>query len=249
MIRLTTNKALLESKTTISMLNYGPNGSGKTYMIGTVPNPYNLFTERAAYGLAMKGFPVKGAVVETFEELRTEVKAIVDGKAAVGFDSICLDSLSELSGLVIKSVLGADREPKGMSEWYHIKEQLKRFLIRELINPIVDVIHKNLYVTARAAIVTDEDTKVVAGVPETIGQLAYLVRGLFDICVYSETRKRSIDGEMADVWELHTRSKGFFFAKDTLDLCNSIEEPDFGAILKKFQTKKAEMLKDSSLNY
>ncbi len=242
MRELTTNSALLLSRDVISMFNYGPNGSGKTTMLKTVPDVYTIFTEQPSLGLALSGFPVKGVVVETFEELRRVTREIVEGKRAKDAKSIALDSLSDITPLVTYDHLKAERNPKNRTEWFDIKEHLKRFLIAEFLRPIIEVAKKNVYVTARAIVDTDEDTKITAGVPETIGQFRYMVRGLFDICVYSEQTVRAVKGNNVPLWELHTVQRNLFFAKDALGICESVEAPDFNAIYERFKTKKAEVL-------
>jgi energy-coupling factor transporter ATP-binding protein EcfA2 len=245
MKELTTNSALLISRESISMLNYGPNGSGKTTMLKTVPGVYTFFTEQPSLGLALSGFPVKGVVVETFEELRRVTREIVQGTRAKDAQSIALDSLSDITPLVIYDRLKEQRNPKNRSEWFDIKEHLKRFLISEFLRPLVEVAKKNVYVTARAMVDTDEDTKVTAGVPETIGQFRFMVRGLFDVCVYSEQTVRAVKGNNVPLWELHTVQRGLFFAKDALAICAPIEPPDFNAIFEKFKSRKAAVLAES----
>jgi hypothetical protein len=239
--------SLLANKTAISLFNYGPNGSGKTNMISTCPKPYSIFTEAAAIGLELRGFKVDGVVVNTFADLEQVTNEIVQGKRAVGFETICLDSISEVTDLIIPHVLGGKQIPVGISDWYHVKEKLKRYVIHDLIQG-VDSIKKNLYVTARANLKEDEASGVSAGTPDTIGQFAFVIRGLFDICGFSEQRVKAEKGNTKYVWEMHTIAHGKFYAKDTLGICDPVEYypelngPSFSKILEKFNARKAAIL-------
>jgi hypothetical protein len=239
--------SLLAGKNTLSVFNYGPNGSGKTNMISTCPKPYSIFTEKAAAGLELRGFKVDGAVVKTFADLEQVTQEILQGKRAVGYETICLDSISEVTDLVIPHVLNGKTMPTNQGEWYHVKEKLKRYVIHDLIDG-VDTIKKNLYVTARANIREDEVGGGIQGIPDTIGQFAFVIRGLFDVCGYSEQKAVSVKGNIDYIWEFHTIAYGKFFAKDTLGFCDPIEYyselkgPSFKKMLEKFQAKKALVL-------
>jgi len=246
MLELTSNTILLQNIRNLSVFNYGPNGCGKTFMISTCPSPYVIFTEQPAIGLALNGFPVRGVVVSSLMELLQVTADIVAGRRAKEYETICLDSLSDVTQLAIKDVLKTDREPQ-RQEWYPIIDRIRRYIINDLIRGVIESAHKHLYVTARSCVKEIDNgsgMKTHVGIPDTVGQFAYMVRGLFHVCGYSESRTIAEKGYCIPAWEMHTITHGLYFAKDLLGICNPVEYyselkgPSFSKLVEKLNAKR-----------
>ena len=218
----------------MNIFNYGPWGSGKTWFCGTMPKPYIICTERLPQGLGIGGKQIDFVKVENMDDLNLVLTEIAAGKRAKDAQSICLDSLSDLTDLIKDYVLAqAKRRTMTMQDWGpavdYLRMTVRRFLEFGKTRHIV--------VTARARMEKDELTGAVMGVPDTIGKFAYVVPGMFDEVFYSQQETSWVNGVQKTGWKLNTVGTANYPAKDGLGVLSPVEPNDFAVIYEKVLAK------------
>lgn len=219
----------------VSTFVYGPGGSGKTRFCATFPKPYFIVTERIPRGLEVAARDIPYVKVETFEDLLLVFNQIEAGKRAVGCESICLDSLSDITPLVCDYVLRKAGKPRmALQEWGFAVDHL-----RSLIRTFTATLSDRFYVclTALATVQKDDLTGEILGLPETIGRFAQVVPAMFDLALYSEQTVvfDPVSKQSKPTWLLHSVSHGRFKAKDGIGFMDVTEPNDMGALIAKYK--------------
>ncbi len=237
MIEGNTNKPI--SATKFTTLIYGASGSGKTTFCTTMPKPYLILTERIPQSFEAEKRGVPYVKVETFEEFMSVLDEVVARKRAPDAESICIDSLTEMTPLITNYLLRKHNKERMTLELWgiavdHLRNSIRRFLSE---------VSKRAYacVTALQAVDKDEHTGEVLGGVDTIGKFAGQVPAFFDMFLY--TRSESVWNPAVQKNEPAFKMTGTkyqrFPAKDGLGFL-AIEEPnDFGKLLEKYNAKKA----------
>jgi energy-coupling factor transporter ATP-binding protein EcfA2 len=82
---------------------YGPAGSGKTELIKTMPNPFILSIESGMMTLRKENF--HGLIVNTLDDFRDAYKWVTQSNEAKHFQSLAIDSVSELAEKILEQKL------------------------------------------------------------------------------------------------------------------------------------------------
>lgn len=229
---------MLPAQGKFSILNYGTSGSGKTYFCTTMPKPYLVVTEREPKGMAAHGKDIPYVKVETYDELRTVLDQIVSGTRAQNAESICLDSLSDMTPLVIDMLLRQHSKPRMTLELWGIAVDHLRTFIRRFLTEVT----KRAYVCVTALDIIDKDelTGQIIGMPSTIGQFKTQVGALFDIVLHA--KQEMVWNTAKNLSEpkhfISSVKDGFFPAKDGIGFLAPVEENDFAQLLAKYNAKK-----------
>jgi hypothetical protein len=224
-----------------STLIYGPSGSGKTHFCTTMPKPYLICTERVPQGLKACGKDIPYVKVETYEELEQVLNEIIMHGAhrAVGAESICLDSLSDMTPLVIEMLLRKHAKTRMTLELWGIAVDHLRTYIRRFVTEVT----KQAYVCVTSLAATDKDeiTGEIIGRPETIGRFANQVSAMFDVCLFAkqEAAWNATLNRSEPTWQVSTVANGRFPAKDGIGFLAPTEPNEFDKMLVKLKAKKA----------
>jgi hypothetical protein len=223
----------------LNIFVYGGFGSGKTWFCGTMPKPYIICTERLPQGLGLAGVNAQYAKCENFAEVLRVLDEICAGRRAQDCESICLDSLSDLTPLIMQFVMemGGQKKTAMTQPMWGTAVDYLRNICRRLAND-VPKLGKHVCVTARACIVQDEISKAVFGVPETIGKFAYMAPAIFDLALYAEQTVSYVAGVARPKFVVHTIEHNSFKAKDGLGVLAAEEPNDFRVIFEKVRLKK-----------
>ena len=158
-----------------SILLYGRAGIGKTVALSRTPKPLILSAEAGLLSLVNVDVPY--ITIRSIQDLRDTYAWLLHGDNAKPYETICIDSLSEIcdmSFLECKDAVGT-KVPALYSE------------LRSRILPLISCfkkLHKHLVVTARETTKLDDDKHSVKA-PGVIGnKLVEDMPYLFDVVLY-----------------------------------------------------------------
>lgn len=215
----------LESTSTVSSSGlkvcvYGGSGSGKTVLTTTLPSPVILSAEGGLLSIADAGLPFVD--IDGMEALREAYAWLSDSDEAKQFESVTLDSISEIAEVCLATEKAVAKDPRAAyGEMQTTMSEVIR-LFRDL--------PKNVYFTAKMEKSQDELGRVLYA-PSMPGQkLGQSLPYFFDVVAALRTEKDA-DGTIQRALMLH--SDGVWQAKDRSGKLDAWEAPDLGSIIKK----------------
>ena len=93
----------------VKMLVYGQAGAGKTTLINTLPHPIILSAEGGLLSLQDADLPY--IEIRNVNDLEEAYKWVVSD-AANGFESVALDSISEIAEVILSSEKKNNKDPR-----------------------------------------------------------------------------------------------------------------------------------------
>lgn len=85
----------------VKCVGYGGSGSGKTRLVATAPRPIYISAERG--GLSLRGMNIMALPeVKTLADLIAVHTWVMQSNEAKSFDTICVDSVSEIADVVLR---------------------------------------------------------------------------------------------------------------------------------------------------
>jgi phage nucleotide-binding protein len=205
----------------VKMVVYGQSGAGKTSLIPTLPNPIILSAEGGLLSIQDANLPY--IAINSMDDLKEAFLWASQSDEAGQFDSIALDSISEIGEVVLNY---EKKESKDARQAYGaLAEQMT-----DLIRSFRDLPGKNVYFSAKLDKSADEMGKI-SYAPSMPGKT--LTQGLpyfFDL-VLALRLERDADGNVQRA--LQCRDDGSWLAKDRSGKLEQWEAPDLGAIIRK----------------
>jgi len=205
----------------VKLLVYGQAGAGKTSLIRTLPNPVVLSAEGGLLSIQDADLPF--IEVTTMDELREAYSWAKDSSEAAGFQSVALDSISEVAEVVLQHELKRNKD--GRAAYGELNTTMQ-----ELIRAFRDLPGKHVYMSAKLEKSQDEMGKLLFN-PSMPGKS--LTQGLpyfFDEVLALRVER---DAEGATQRALMCDSDGVWLAKDRSGKLEAWETPDLGAIITK----------------
>lgn len=205
----------------VKLLVYGNSGSGKTSLIPTLPSPIVLSAEGGLLSIADADVPF--IEVNSYETLMEAYRWITQSDESKHFESIALDSISEIAEVVLNYEKKIAKDPR--QAYGAMQEQMT-----DLIRAFRDVPGKHVYFTAKCEKATDETGRLLfaPSMPgnKTGQQLPYF---------FDEVLALRVEKDAAGVAQraLMCDSDGIWLAKDRSGKLAAWEAPDLGAIIKK----------------
>lgn len=205
----------------VKLLVYGQAGAGKTSLIATLPNPLVLSAEGGLLSIAATDTPY--IEIDNLSTLVDAYKWIIDSEEAKGFETIALDSISEIAEVVLNAEKKASKDPR---QAYGAMQEKMQDIIRDFR----DIKGKHVYFTAKLEKQQDEMGRILYA-PSMPGnksgqQLPYF----FDEVLALRVEKGE-DGK--PVRALMCESDGLWTAKDRSGKLDAWEAPDLGEIIRK----------------
>jgi len=212
-----------------SQLNYGPPGSGKTYLAVSagLAGFKTLFidTEKGRKTLAgAKNVDIWPAEVEA--EIREVYQFLRDGKS--GYDVVFLDSLTSLQKRYTDDLKDSRGHKFGVKEWGEIIDWTRR-----IVRAFRDLPNITLVINCHSKEIAGDDGEALRIRPDLSGStLPHDVGGMFDVVGYCHTRAKN-DGidyviGFAPTTERHiTKNRGGCLL--------AVEPADFGVIAGKIK--------------
>lgn len=221
----------------VKLLVYGPAGAGKTVLMATAPAPLLISAESGAlslrqanlerlYGVGNPHITYNMPMIEikTVEDLTDAYNWVATSPQAQGFQTICMDSISEIAEVVLNNAKRQVKDPRqAYGELIEKMESVIR-LFRDLPN-------KNVVISAKMEPTKDELTGVVKYGPAMPGaKLAVKLPYFFDE-VFRLGIGQTPQGEKYRF--LQTQPDLQFEAKDRSGALAPVEAPILSAIFAK----------------
>jgi len=227
-IRLTTSAqaAVLHG---VKILTYGRAGLGKTTLCSTAPNPVILSAEAGL--LSLRNFNIPVIEIKSIEDLQEAYQWVTESDEAKNFETICLDSLSEIAEVVLSNAKANAKDPR----------QAYGELIEKMgttARAFRDLSGKHVYMSAKQEAIKDETAGTTLYGPSMPGaklgaQLPYLFDEVFRLGI-----GRTPDG--VEYRYLQTRPDFQSDCKDRSGCLDAVEKPDLTYIINKILNLKQE---------
>lgn len=205
----------------VKLLVYGNAGAGKTSLIPTLPNPIVLSAEGGLLSIA--DADVSFIEVSSFDTLMEAYRWVIESDEAKGFESIALDSISEIAEVVLNHEKKVAKDPR--QAYGAMQEQMS-----DIIRAFRDIPGKHVYFTAKCEKATDETGRILysPSMPgnKTGQQLPYFFDEVLALRVEKDAEGNPQRALMCD-------SDGIWLAKDRSGKLDAWEAPDLGAIINK----------------
>lgn len=209
----------------VKLLVYGQAGAGKTSLIPTLPNPIVLSAEGGLLSIQSANVPF--IEITSMEHLKEAYKWLTESAEAKGFQSVALDSISEIAEVVLNFEKKATKDPR--QAYGAMQEQMA-----DIIRAFRDLPGRHVYMSAKLEKSQDEMGRMLyaPSMPgnKTGQQLPYF----FDEVLALRVEK---DGDGNTQRALMCDSDGLWLAKDRSGRLGAWEAPDLGAIIAKIGGK------------
>lgn len=239
MLRFTTSeKSAIASG--IKVMVYGGSGVGKTVLAATMPSPIMLSAEAGAlsimpqniarlYGVNTSGITYNMPMIEiaTVDDLTEAYKWLLNSKEAWQFQSVAIDSLSEIAEVVLNNAKRQVKDPR--QAYGELIEKMET-----AIRAFRDLPGRNVYMSAKMEPSKDEMTGIVKYGPAMPGsklgnKLPYFFDEVFRLGV-----NKTPQGETYRF--LQTQPDLQYEAKDRSGVLQPVEPPHLTYIFNKILT-------------
>jgi hypothetical protein len=206
----------------VKMLVYGLSGAGKTMLCATAPSPLIISAEAGL--LSLRKFDIPVIEIKTVDDLTEAHRWCQQAKEAGQFQTICIDSITEIGEVVLAN---AKRQVKDPRQAYG--ELIEKMMTT--IKAFRDLSGKHVYMAAKMEPVKDEMTGIVRYMSSMPGsklgpQLPYLFDEVFRLGI-----NKTPDG--AEYRFLQTQPDLQYDAKDRSGALDNIEPPDLNHVITK----------------
>jgi phage nucleotide-binding protein len=205
----------------VKLLVYGNAGSGKTSLIPTLPNPVVFSAEGGLLSIADADLPF--VEVSSYDTLMEAYRWVVESDEAKHFESIALDSISEIAEVVLNHEKKIAKDPR--QAYGSMQEQMA-----DIIRAFRDIPGKHIYFTAKCEKATDESGRILYAPSMPGNKTGQALPYFFDEVLALRVEK---DAEGLAQRALMCDSDGIWQAKDRSGKLDTWEAPDLGAIIAK----------------
>jgi phage nucleotide-binding protein len=205
----------------VKLLVYGNAGAGKTSLIPTLPNPVVLSAEGGLLSIADADVPF--VEVSSYDTLMEAYAWLTQSAEAKGFDSVALDSISEIAEVVLNAEKKLTKDPR--AAYGALQEQMT-----DIIRAFRDLSGKHVYFSAKVEKSQDEQGRLLYAPSMPGAKLGQQLPYFFDEVLALRVEK---DGEGVPQRALMCESDGLWQAKDRSGKLDAWEAPDLGAIIRK----------------
>lgn len=211
------------AKNGVKILVYGKAGRGKTTLCATAPNPIVFSAESGL--LALSRWQLPYIEINTIKDLTDAFSWAQSSAEARQFQTLCLDSLSEIAEVVLSNAKGQVKDPR----------QAYGELIEKMtmtIRSFRDLPGYNVYMSAKQEMVKDEASGITMNMPSMPGsKLGQQLPYFFDEVFQLDIGKNPATQESYRY--LRTQPDFQNDAKDRSGKLDAIEYPDLGNIINK----------------
>lgn len=205
----------------VKLLVYGQAGAGKTSLIPTLPNPIVLSAEGGL--LSIRDANVPYIEVSSMSDIQEAYKWLTESDEAKQFESVALDSISEIGEVVLNYERKQTKDPR--QAYGAMAEQMS-----DLIRSFRDLNGKNVYFSAKLDKSQDEMGRILYA-PSMPGSKTGQSLPFFFDEVLALRIEKDADGNIQRA--LMCESDGLWVAKDRSGKLEAWESPDLGLIINK----------------
>ena len=204
----------------VKVLVYGQAGAGKTSLIPTMPNPVILSAEAGLLSIRDSNLPF--IEIDGMDTLREAYKWLTGSDEAKGFESIALDSISEMGEVCLAAEKAKSKDPR---QAYGEMQTTMAEVVRSFRD-----LPRHVLFTGKLDKSQDEMGRMLYS-PSMPGQkTGQALPYFFDLVLALRVEKDS-DGNIQRA--LMCQSDGLWQAKDRSGKLEAWEAPDLGAIIEK----------------
>ena len=209
----------------IKALVYGSAGAGKTTLATTMPKPIIISAEGGLLSIQNAGLPY--IEVSSMETLM-EAFSYVEGKDGEKYQSVILDSISEIAEVVLVHEKSINKD--GRAAYGEMAVQMT-----SIIRAFRDLPGKNVLFTAKVEKAQDESGRILYSPSMPGNKVAQSLPYFFDLVLPLRVEKDA-DGVVQRA--LMCYPDGIWTAKDRSGKLDQWEAPDLGAIIAKIGGKQ-----------
>ena len=210
----------------VKVLVYGQAGAGKTSLVKTLPNPIVLSAEGGLLSIQDADLPY--IEITDMATLQEAYKWLTESADAKGFQSVALDSISEIAEVVLNAEKKATKDPR--QAYGAMQEQMA-----DIIRAFRDLPGRHVYMSAKLEKTQDEMGRVLYAPSMPGNKTGQALPYFFDEVLALRVEK---DAEGNTQRALMCDSDGLWLAKDRSGKLAAWEAPDLGAIIAKMQGGK-----------
>ena len=205
----------------VKLLVYGQAGAGKTSLIPTLPKPVILSAEGGLLSIADTNLPF--IEITSMQELKEAYQWLTGSAEAAEFESVALDSISEIAEVVLNQEKKVNKDPR--AAYGAMQEQMA-----DIIRGFRDLPGKHVYMSAKLEKTQDEMGRVLYAPSMPGNKTGQSLPYFFDEVLALRVEK---DSEGNTRRALMTDGDGLWLAKDRSGKLEVWEDADLGEIIKK----------------
>jgi phage nucleotide-binding protein len=205
----------------VKLLVYGQAGAGKTSLIPTLPKPVILSAEGGLLSIADTNLPF--IEITSMAELQEAYKWLTSSTEAKEFQSVALDSISEIAEVVLNAEKKINKDPR--AAYGAMQEQMA-----DVIRAFRDLPGKHVYMSAKLEKTQDEMGRVLYAPSMPGNKTGQSLPYFFDEVLALRVEK---DAEGNTRRALMTDGDGLWLAKDRSGKLEVWEDADLGDIIRK----------------
>lgn len=205
----------------VKLLVYGQSGAGKTSLIPTLPNPVILSAEAGLLSIADANLPF--IEINSMATLMEAYRWLVESDEAKQFESVALDSISEIGEVVLADEKRNAKDPR---QAYGAMAEA----MAEVIRAFRDLPNRHVYFTAKCEKMTDETGRILYSPSMPGNKVGQALPYYFDEVLALRVEK---DAEGNPQRALMCHPDGLWLAKDRAGKLDTWEAPDLGALIAK----------------
>ena len=209
----------------VKVLVYGQAGAGKTSLIRTMPDPIILSAEGGL--LSIRDADIPYIEIADLDTLREAYAWLTSSDEAKRYQSVALDSISEIAEVVLNAEKKTTKDPR--QAYGAMQEQMA-----DVIRAFRDLPGKHIYMSAKLEKTQDEMGRVLYAPSMPGNKTGQALPYFFDEVLALRVEK---DGEGVTQRALMCDSDGLWLAKDRSGKLNMWEAPDLGEIIAKIQVE------------
>jgi hypothetical protein len=207
------------------MLVYGQAGAGKTTLVATLPAPIVLSAEGGLLSIQDANLPY--IEISNMESLREAYTWLTESSEAKGFQSVALDSISEIAEVVLNHEKKVNKDPR--AAYGAMQEQMA-----DIIRAFRDLPSRHVYMSAKLEKTQDEMGRVLYAPSMPGNKTGQALPYFFDEVIALRVEK---DGEGNTQRALMCDSDGLWLAKDRSGKLATWEAPDLAGVIAKIGAK------------
>jgi len=204
----------------VKMCVYGAAGSGKTTLIRTLPRPIILSAEGGLLSIQDADLPY--IEIDSMDRLKEALAWAQGSEEALGFESVALDSISEIAEVVLAKEKAEAKDPR---QAYGAMQDVMGSVIRGFR----DLKKKHVYFSAKVEKSQDEMGRVLYAPSMPGNKMAQSLPFYFDELL---AMRVELDGDGNPQRALMAQSDGLWQAKDRSGKLRGFESPDLGTVIR-----------------
>jgi phage nucleotide-binding protein len=210
----------------VKLLVYGQAGAGKTSLIPTLPSPIVLSAEGGLLSIQDAELPY--IEIGTMADLQEAYKWLSESADAAQFESVAIDSISEIAEVVLNYEKKVNKDPR--AAYGSMQEQMA-----DIIRVFRDLPGKHIYMSAKLEKTQDEMGRVLYAPSMPGNKTGQSLPYFFDEVLALRVER---DAEGGSQRALMCDSDGLWLAKDRSGKLDAWEPADLGAVITKIGAKK-----------